>query len=93
MYFSELKNVCNDFKFACASSGLNPSRSDCRFRHEVCNGYDNCGDGSDERLDYCSKYNGWLKETLQALFYETKVPISDGCQGRHNFSKTEGVAQ
>ena len=51
-HFTGINDVCNDFQFACSSE---IEGSDCTSIRYVCDGSDDCSDGSDERQDYCCK--------------------------------------
>jgi len=54
---TRINDVCGDLQFACSSE---IEGSDCTSIRYVCDGSDDCSDGSDERQDYC--LNRWSTE-------------------------------
>ena len=55
----QVDHQCKPYQFACSSFG-NVS-DDCVPNYFLCDGDDDCQNGSDEQLDFCGMYELYLK--------------------------------
>ena len=51
----QIDNQCESLEFACSSFGNGSFGRDCVPNSYLCDGGDDCQDGSDEQLDFCGK--------------------------------------